>query len=54
MLDKADNDELTLEAGDGLPRAVHVFDGRSVLAVNAAFATGRPLLLRGKPGPGKT
>lgn len=32
----------------------HDFDSRSVAAVNAALAAGRPLLIRGEPGVGKT
>jgi MoxR-like ATPase len=32
----------------------HVFDENDVHAVNAALASGRPLLLRGKPGTGKS
>jgi len=38
----------------GLREAVHVFDEASVLALNAALATGRPLLVRGEPGTGKS
>jgi MoxR-like ATPase len=36
------------------PASVHVFDARSVHAVNAAMAAGRPLLVRGEPGTGKS
>jgi len=36
------------------PLSHHVFDKRSVWAVNAALASGRPLLLRGEPGSGKS
>lgn len=36
------------------PESVHVFDRPSVSAVNAALACGRPLLLRGEPGSGKS
>lgn len=32
----------------------HSFDSRSVAAVNAALGAGRPLLVRGEPGVGKT
>lgn len=39
---------------DGLPRSVHVIDDKSILAVNAALVTGRPLLVRGEPGTGKS
>lgn len=37
-----------------LERSYHVFDAPSVHAVNAALASGRPLLLRGEPGTGKS
>jgi MoxR-like ATPase len=33
---------------------VHVFDSRSIDAVNAALAARRPLLVRGEPGTGKS
>jgi MoxR-like ATPase len=36
------------------PESAHVFDPLSVSAVNAALASGRPLLLRGEPGAGKS
>lgn len=36
------------------PRSFHVFDAESVHAVNMALITGRPLLLRGEPGGGKS
>lgn len=32
----------------------HVFHPKDIQAVNAALATGRPLLIRGEPGVGKT
>lgn len=53
-LDAADGDIIPLPAADGLPAAVHVIDDDSILAVNAALATGRPLLVRGEPGTGKS
>lgn len=36
------------------PESHHLWDGASCRAVNAALACGRPLLLRGDPGTGKT
>jgi MoxR-like ATPase len=36
------------------PATKHVFDEDSLWAVNAALQTGRPLLLRGEPGVGKS
>ncbi|MFO0606123.1 MAG: MoxR family ATPase [Polyangiales bacterium] len=37
-----------------LPETKHVLDRASALALKAALATGRPLLLRGEPGIGKS
>lgn len=37
-----------------LPASVHILDEDSIEAVNAALATGRPLLVRGDPGTGKS
>lgn len=45
---------IDLPARGGMARSVHVIDERSVHAVNAALATGRPLLVRGEPGTGKS
>lgn len=36
------------------PRSVHVFDADTAAALHAAEITGRPLLLRGEPGTGKS
>jgi MoxR-like ATPase len=42
-------------ADDGSLEIVrHVFDRNSIAAVNGALAAGRPLLVRGEPGVGKT
>ncbi len=47
-------DPITLSKdGDGIER-VHKFDQRSVDAINAAIGSGRPLLVRGEPGVGKS
>jgi MoxR-like ATPase len=43
-----------LPGGYGPGGSVHVFDENSHLAVNAAWEAGRPLLVRGDPGTGKT
>lgn len=45
---------LLLPEEGGLPATHHVFDTDTLLAINAALATGRPLLLRGEPGTGKS
>lgn len=42
------------QSEDGLPDAVHLFSKEEIAALNAALATGRPLLVRGEPGTGKT
>ncbi|MBX3667682.1 MAG: AAA family ATPase [Rhodocyclaceae bacterium] len=36
------------------PESVHVFDAKTVAALRAAEAAGRPLLMRGEPGTGKS
>jgi MoxR-like ATPase len=43
-----------LDAHDSWPKADHLFDDESVWAVQTALAIGRPLLLRGEPGIGKS
>jgi MoxR-like ATPase len=45
-----------LRRADEAPAGGYVYDsdGRIALAVNVALATGRPLLVRGKPGSGKS
>ena len=37
-----------------LPEAVHKFERDQIRAINAALAAGRPLLVRGEPGIGKS
>lgn len=44
----------TLKSKNNLPETVHVFDKRSRNAIEAAWLSGRPLLLRGDPGTGKS
>ncbi len=38
----------------GLPEQYHLFDAESTMAIRAALAARRPLLVRGEPGVGKT
>src|SRR5262245_49529840 len=38
----------------GLPEQYHLFDEDSAMAIRAALAARRPLLVRGEPGVGKT
>ncbi|WP_198953624.1 AAA family ATPase [Rhodopirellula sp. MGV] len=56
--ERLDSDEpIVLKTSQGVPEQVHVFDdprNLSRLAVKAALASGRPLLVRGDPGVGKT
>lgn len=47
-------DPLTIPASDTWPEAKHRFSDRSVWAIRSALAAGRPLLLRGEPGIGKS
>jgi MoxR-like ATPase len=53
-LDRRDGDLIPLPPRGGLPASVHLIDEASILAVNAALAAGRPLLVRGEPGTGKS
>ena len=48
------NHSYTLAANHSLPETVHVFDERSRNAIEAAWLSGRPLLIRGDPGTGKS
>ncbi len=48
------NHRYTLEARNSLPETVHVFDERTRNAIEAAWLSGRPLLVRGDPGTGKS
>ncbi|MEM7391059.1 MAG: MoxR family ATPase [Verrucomicrobiota bacterium] len=57
MLHKIDLNALApvpLATSGVAPEQVHVFNQRSLHAVNAALAARRPLLVRGEPGTGKT
>ncbi len=45
---------IELQGSKATPRAVHVFDDRSINAIKAAMAAKRPLLVRGEPGIGKS
>ncbi|HEX2687944.1 MAG TPA: MoxR family ATPase [Kofleriaceae bacterium] len=49
-----DGDVIKLDKATDYHRPAHVIDRRSVVAINAALATGRPLLVRGEPGVGKS
>jgi MoxR-like ATPase len=45
---------LEIPAQESWPKTSHRFEPKSVWAVKAALASGRPLLLRGEPGIGKS
>ena len=47
-------DIIKIPATSGMDPSVHIIDEDSILAINAAIATGRPLLVRGEPGTGKS
>lgn len=46
--------DVDLAGGEDPLATVHIFDEDSIHAVNAALASGRPLLVRGEPGVGKS
>lgn len=52
FITKRDQEELPLAHGGR--RVVHVFEAKAVRAINAALGAGRPLLVRGEPGTGKS
>ncbi|MFO0759349.1 MAG: MoxR family ATPase [Byssovorax sp.] len=54
FLQSRHGETIALPGLDGMPPSVHVIDEDSILAINAALATGRPLLVRGEPGTGKS
>lgn len=54
QLSANEGDVVALRHGSGIPEQVHVFAKREIQAINTALAAGRPLLLRGEPGVGKS
>ncbi len=48
------NKRITLPRSQSWDKSFHVFDEESALAIEMAAATGRPLLVRGEPGIGKS
>jgi MoxR-like ATPase len=48
-----DNGDVSFRAGK-LPEDVYVYKAKTILAVNVALATRRPLLVSGEPGSGKS
>ena len=53
-LEQEAGDIVRLRHGKAVPEQVHVFAKREIQAINTALAAGRPLLLRGEPGVGKS
>lgn len=47
-------EDLGIHPGDQTGDSVYVYDEKIILAVNVALVTGRPLLVSGEPGTGKT
>ncbi len=45
---------IDLEAMESWPATKHIFDRKSILAIQAAYHAKRPLLVRGEPGTGKS
>jgi len=54
MLAVKANDTITIPAMGSWPETEHVFEEKSIWAVNAALTAQRPLLIRGEPGIGKS
>lgn len=48
------NVPITMPELDGLAGSIHLFDKDSIDALSAAYTTGRPLLISGEPGVGKS
>ena len=45
---------IKLEQSQSWDKSFHIFDEESAFAIEMALATGRPLLVRGEPGSGKS
>ncbi|MDM8542183.1 MoxR family ATPase [Desulfococcaceae bacterium HSG9] len=54
MLKVNPDDTITIPAIGSWPETEHVFEKKSIWAVNAALTAQRPLLIRGEPGIGKS
>ncbi len=53
-IDPEDGKRVDLPPQGGIADQVHLFDDGDMKAINAALAAGRPLLVRGEPGTGKS
>jgi MoxR-like ATPase len=54
LRDLRDGDVIPLPERGGMPASVHVIHDKAIQALRAAIVTGRPLLVRGDPGTGKS
>jgi MoxR-like ATPase len=54
FIDYVDGLTVHLAPQGGIPDQAHLFEEKEVKAINAALAAGRPLLVRGDPGTGKS
>lgn len=54
LVDLAAGSVIPLPPRAGMPRSAHVIQQAAIDALNAALVTGRPLLVRGEPGTGKS
>ena len=54
LIPTPDSQKITLEKEGNWPAAVHRFTAETLWALDMALLTGRPLLIRGKPGIGKS
>ena len=54
FLDARSDDQIVLRKWGALPETTHVFERATKIAINAALAAERPLLVRGEPGTGKS
>jgi MoxR-like ATPase len=54
LRDLRDGDVIQLPERGGMPASVHVIHDKAIQALRAAIVTGRPLLVRGDPGTGKS
>jgi MoxR-like ATPase len=54
LVDLQDGAHIPLPERGGMPPSVHVIQQEAIDALRAALVTGRPLLVRGEPGTGKS
>ncbi|WP_372366323.1 AAA family ATPase [Candidatus Uabimicrobium sp. HlEnr_7] len=54
IIENKDPMQVNLPKLGAWPESIHQFDEDSIWAINAALTSGRPLLIRGEPGTGKS